>query len=300
MLAIVVSVLFSLFFLSRQLPDATGLPNNLQNLLHFPSFALLFLSLRWIFRHDRSARADLSVAVAALALGSLIEILQPFFGRNASWLDISLDMAGIGTGYIIWRIANGTLIRHWLLLCALIAAVVFAQPLQLYAQWQREQAFPDLLDFDRGTLTGFVEVQGAAELSVVDAPRNWRDNRTRVGLLKVTSGPWPGIYLRPPVADWRQYDAISFQIYSPYSQPLTVSLRIDDRHYDGGGDNFERKYAIVPGLNTLRIPLNEVRGAPDERALDMGNITLLFLYVPQPENPINLYLDNFRLLLSDS
>jgi VanZ family protein len=300
MLATMVSVLFSLCFLNRQLPEVVGLPSNQQNLLHFPAFALLFLSLRWIFRGCRSTRVDLAVTAAALALGCLIEILQPFFGRNASWLDMSLDVVGICTGYVLWRVANGTLARPWLLLCTFVAAIVFIQPAQLYAQWQREQAFPNLLDFDQDSLTAFVEVQGAAELSVVGAPITWHDNPTRVGLLKVTTGPWPGIYLRPSIADWRDYEAISFQVYSPYLHSMTVSLRIDDSHYDGGGDNFDQKYAIVPGVNNLHISLSEVRKAPRERALDMGNIALLFLYVPQPEDPIILYLDNFRLVLSDS
>lgn len=300
-----VSIIFSVFFLIRQLPQLIShLDPHLdhwQNFIHLPAFAGLLFALRWLFRDFIARYLDVTVAMAVLSLGAVIEILQPTFGRNGSWLDMSLDIAGVCAGYIVWRVYNKTLSKSWLLLCLPIVTVGLFQPLSgFYGQWQGERAFPNLLDFDQSTLTRFVELQGEAQLSVEQAPTSWPNNQTRVGYLTVTGSPWPGIFLHPPVADWRDFDSLNLQVFSLNPDPVTLAVRIDDVHYEkGSGDNFDREYSIAPGLNELHISLSDVRMAPPERTMDMQEIRMIFLYIPQPEHPLGLYLDNLRLTLPE-
>ena len=51
--------------------------------------------------------------IAALMLGGIIELLQPGFGRDASWGDFSADVCGVAVG-IALGLAVRTLIKHFL------------------------------------------------------------------------------------------------------------------------------------------------------------------------------------------
>lgn len=67
-------------------------------LLHFAAFAGLSIPLAWA--HPRWAWA---VFLAATAYGGAIEIIQPYVGRGAEWLDWLADMAGAVAGALVGR-----------------------------------------------------------------------------------------------------------------------------------------------------------------------------------------------------
>ncbi len=297
LLAAFVSLLFPFLFFFWQLPSVNAFLSHLQNFLHLPAFALLLFTLRWILREFESVYVDLAVAMVALSIGVVIELVQPSFGRSASWLDIALDTAGICTGFAAWLVFSQRLAKPWLLLCMFILCGGLYQPgYWLFAQWQREQLFPVMLDFDHTGLTAFAGTLGKAELTVAPAPSAWPDTRSQVGRLRFRPSSWPGIHFQPVVADWRPYGALSLEVFSPVPYTVWLSVRVDDSRYvDGSGDNFDRHFPIQPGVNRLHIPLDDIRNGPPERPLNLGEITQVLIYMAQPEQAVDLYLDNLKL-----
>jgi len=76
-------------------PGPAGVPG-LDKLAHFVAFAVLAAPVSW-----RAPHLWRTVALAGLAYGGLIEIVQPLTGREASWGDLLADGAGATTGALI-------------------------------------------------------------------------------------------------------------------------------------------------------------------------------------------------------
>jgi len=98
-MAHVLSVLFALVIgvlaLVPQTPGPAGI-SGMDKLAHLLAFAVLAAPLAWRFPHLWRA-----VALAALAYGGVIEIVQPLSGREASWADLLADGAGAFLGAFI-------------------------------------------------------------------------------------------------------------------------------------------------------------------------------------------------------
>lgn len=269
----------------------------MQDFLHLPAFAAFYFSIRQLLIHRSDRVTSLRLAIFVFSVGALIELVQSAIGRSASWYDLIMDVGGIALGYLCWLVYTKQLSRQWLLLGLSILLLGLVTPFYwLYAYWQREQLFPLLLDFDTAALTGFVSSKKQAELTTENAPAGWVRNQTKVGRLQVAPSSWPGVFVPVAVADWRKFDYLNVQVFSTNTETVFLAVRVDDVYYlDGSGDNFDRKFSIAPGVNDLRIPLEEVRQAPPSRHMDMQQIQLIFIYVPQPETVMELYLDNLRL-----
>ena len=76
-------------------PGPAGIPG-LDKLAHFAAFACLAAPVALRFPHLWRA-----AALAALAYGGTIEILQPFAGRSATWGDLLADGAGAFAGALV-------------------------------------------------------------------------------------------------------------------------------------------------------------------------------------------------------
>ncbi|KAB7622847.1 hypothetical protein [Alkalilimnicola sp. S0819] len=70
---------------------------------HLPAYAVLTAAGAWARPGLLASRgASLALAAAgALLLGVSMELLQPLFGRQASWLDLGLNMLGVGLGLVL-------------------------------------------------------------------------------------------------------------------------------------------------------------------------------------------------------
>jgi len=67
---------------------------------HFVAFGLILWSIGVLFRRLPRTLA----ALAALALGGAVEIVQGFVGRDASWGDLLADGLGILLALLLWAI----------------------------------------------------------------------------------------------------------------------------------------------------------------------------------------------------
>lgn len=91
---LVLTVVILLLALAPPRPEDSGGINDKS--LHFAAFATLVL-LCAIFL----SRYLVWVAPLALAFGGAIELLQPRFGRDASWADFLSDALGVTAGVVV-------------------------------------------------------------------------------------------------------------------------------------------------------------------------------------------------------
>ncbi|KNX41715.1 VanZ like family protein [Roseovarius tolerans] len=99
---LVLALIIATLTLLQVTPGPQGLPG-LDKLAHFLAFGALAAPLA--FAYPRHWRA---VALAVLAYGGLIEIVQPYMGRSAEWADLLAD--GVGAFLGAWgavRIGRG-------------------------------------------------------------------------------------------------------------------------------------------------------------------------------------------------
>jgi VanZ family protein len=89
------ALVIALLTLLPQAPDPQGIPG-FDKLAHTAAFAVLAMPMAWCHPHRWRA-----VALAVLAYGGAIEIVQPFTGRTASWGDLLADGTGAVAGAVL-------------------------------------------------------------------------------------------------------------------------------------------------------------------------------------------------------
>ncbi len=99
--------------------------------------------------------------------------------------------------------------------------------------------------------------------------------------------------------DWRGWRWIVFRVYNPDDKPIRLVCKINDHPHDVSGyryaDRFNQTYAMHPGWNRIRIPLEAVATAPKGRRMDLSRITEFNLFSVRLPEPRRVYLD--RLVL---
>ncbi|MDH7569705.1 MAG: hypothetical protein QHJ73_08980, partial [Armatimonadota bacterium] len=101
-------------------------------------------------------------------------------------------------------------------------------------------------------------------------------------------GQYPGVQVRVP-ADWRAHEALRFDLWC--QRPARLGIRIDDVESTGYNTRYnEEGGALRAGWNHVQVPLDRVG-----RAVNLGKIRLLVLFLQNVTEPITLYLDHIRL-----
>jgi VanZ family protein len=256
--------------------------------------ALFGLGLR-----GRSAYA--AALFATLALGLLSEWLQvgnP--DRNPSLGDWLRDAGGavvaLGFAGLLRRDVGSP---AWGALTALLAIACLAVMLApLGALWldyrARDAAFPVLCcqtgDWERRFLGhSHVDIEPAAPPGLVAAESFQR--------LRFSPARWPGLKMAEVHPDWSGYDVLAFDIYAEVPPPVELVLRIDDFDRDrlNYTDRFNLDLWLEPGLNSFRVPIEDVLAAPAGRRMDPRRMAKIFLFANGPSVPFTLYWNGFRL-----
>ena len=109
-------------------------------------------------------------------------------------------------------------------------------------------------------------------------------------------GDYPGVRFRDLDKDWSGYDHLAFTIRQGGADTLTLVVRIDDAR---SGEDFDNRYngrfPLPPGTSEIRVPLDEVRVAPETRGLDLSRVERLVLFLYRPGRPPVLWIDHVRL-----
>lgn len=305
----VAGLLFVLGYL--QSPSRALFWRELMNLGHVPLFAVVSLALLGLFRSVRRGRPDWDYALAlagGLALGFTSEWIQLYGERDADLWDFLRNVAGVLSSLALAASLDPRLrpLRPWkrpglrVFLRVLAVLLVFAAlvPVLIWAEAYRQRwaRMPVLYHFDSSWERRFMEPRYAG-LELVAPPPEWAGTeRRRVGKLVFYTAHYPRLILLEPYPDWRGHGYLALDLFLEGDQPFPLNLRIDDWvHLGHYTDRYQTRIVLEPGVNRMRIPLREIRLAPQGREMEMDRIYALVLFGIRPPEPVTLYLADLRL-----
>ena len=310
-LLLIIAVFLVLAYL--KLPLHTYLWREIHNTGHTPLFGVMSLSVLGILiaisKVPDNARRWLYVAAAAttLSMGLIVELAQIGGPGDADIFDLLRDFAGIASFLLLAAVFDhrlalfGGFNRRKSRIVALAGVVLILSSalapigLRAAAYYQREKAFPTLLNFDSTTGMKFVSVRDA-RLERTAPPIGWAGASGRVGKLTLLPGRFPGLAIDEAHPDWRGYESFEFELFSELDKPIEIWFRIDDLYHNNDHDDrFNAVITVNPGSNVYEVPLERVRRAPAKRVMDMKAIRRVMLFGSNASSGLTLYLDNFRL-----
>jgi len=288
-------VVATLLFMRLPVPP-TYAGRTIENAGHMPVFALVTLGLLIVLRSDFKFDGARLYAVAGLtgaALGFLSEVIQRPLARDASWEDVFSDTVGAVCALALYalfdrrsRLPRGT---RWLALIVALACLTFyVTPLvrMAAAYLHRNGQFPVLADFRSSAELAWVVGYGVSRTLERDALE-----------IEFVRGPFPGIALHEPVADWRKFKTLLIDLENPDDAKLYFTLRVHDRgHASSYNDRYNRHFELAPQeRRTLRISLDEVQHAPRGRLMNLEQISDIRLFRDAPDGARRLRVYSLRL-----
>ena len=259
------------------------------HLMFFAGGAWIILQTPLLRRHSYPFRA-ITVLLAALVVGSLIEIIQPYFGRSAALKDVGQNV--LGAAITVSLSAPRGMIRR-----LLITAVGILLFMELHA--------PVTTLFDRGVAR--VQFPVLSDFSTAFEHRRWSSGKLDTSIarsgrrslrLELRPSRYAGTTLRRSLGNWTRYQALEFSIYNP-DGPLGITVSVSDHaHFEGDRsykDRFNRRFLLQPGWNDISIPISHIRDAPAERTQHLDDLAELAIFTSNLEEPRVLFLDSVRL-----
>jgi len=288
-------VVATLLFMRLPIPP-TYAGRTIENAGHLPVFFLVTIGLLVVLRNDfkfEGARLYALAGMIGAGLGFLSEVMQRPLARDASWEDVFSDCVGAACALAVYalfdrrsRLSRAT----WLvaLVTALASVAFYVTPLVRMgvAYVHRNGQFPVLADFSSPVEPFWTVGYGT--------------NRSRKGdalEVEFVGGPWPGVSLHEPIADWSRYRTLLIDVENPDSEKLDVTVRVHDRgHWQIYSDRFNRHFELAPGeRRTLRIALADVARAPKGRRMNMREISNIALFRDTPGGARHMRIYTLRL-----
>jgi uncharacterized membrane protein YuzA (DUF378 family) len=253
---------------------------------------------------EQGVKATNSVLIiGGVFLGGIaIEIIQPYFGRSASFLDIYYNLVGIGCAGGVFALslrkskAKARHVAAYTAIALMLASSLFLPVLGAYTLRAQEQSLPQLLNFEDAWQQRLWRTGGTGLTSLIKAPSGWEENQSTALQVTFNPGKYPGFNFAYPPKTWSGYSHLSFEVFSKLDTDRKLTLRIhDDAHSQDYSDRFNRTLEIKPGLNKIEIPMSEIQNAPRSRAMALDEIAGMALFMVQPEGSPSLYFDNLTL-----
>ena len=309
----VVAIVFVILTIVR-LPSDSYLWIEFHNFGHTPLFGLVAIAL---LRISREILTDdfpillqyLFSSALALGLGLIWELIQIPTAGDADLTDLARDGIGILGMMSLWLAMDGRYWRRrakaqrrtrekWFLFGGAVM-ILSAVPLMIWAATyiERDNDFPTLSRFDSFLGRKLISLQDS-QLNVIDSPSGWTENTGHkvAYLILRADAEYPGIEIRDPSPDWREFSYLVFEVYSPADSQISLSICIeDDEHNLEYNDRYTFRLKLSPGLNRIELDLADVETAPTGRSMDMGAIARIKLFTFRPVAPVELYLSDLSL-----
>jgi len=107
---------------------------------------------------------------------------------------------------------------------------------------------------------------------------------------------YPGLAFKLGINNWSPYRSLSFDIYNPADEEISITVRIDDKedcpNFD---DRHNKSFIIKSGLNGIRIPLDSLMTSDGNRTLDLKKIYAFLIFMSHPQKKCVLYIDYVHL-----
>ena len=292
-------VIIVLFF--HLLPDQGLVYPSIKDAAHTLVFGVTTYLLLRVFLTNYSSWAQLiGICFFTFLLGVVIELIQPYVGRDRSLIDVYNDFAGCSAAGLFYarRLVANVILRRifiWLSAGLVLSGVIFPA-LNTYTLLQRNMSEPILINFDRNWELALTNVSKASNLTIMDSPADWQ-NMSQVAKVDFGSGEkYPGISFPYIYETWSKYSFLKFEVFSEQKNDQLLVLRIhDDLHQNQYHDRFNKKLTVKPGLNQFVIALSDVKSAPKLRELQLDSISSMAFFMVSPEPSVSLYFDNLVL-----
>lgn len=290
-----------LFFVGG--PDwvSSTLLKNLWNFGHVVFFALLLIVVQWFVPLTRW-RQWLGVTLLALLLGAVVEVVQHFVGRHASWGDLFNNLVGVWLG-LFWGQHLGAAPYPNRVRWARALSLLLVGPalwLVLEAAWAElslRRAFPLVNSFEsRAEWQQLVFNPARIGLQPSTAVVSHGEQSLQVDLME---GRYSGLRLRVCYGVWQKFNAVAMDLFNPEADPLPVVLRLSDAIHDRGDnhydDRFNRALLLQPGWNRLRFAIDDIANSPKQRSMQLDALCNLGIFAADLPRSRRFYLDNIRL-----
>jgi hypothetical protein len=301
-----------LLIFTLRLPHDTYLWRETQNLGHTPLFGVIAISILGILAairgdNNKSRWIDYLLAfLGASALGAAVEIAQIWTPGDADIWDFFRDLAGemsfLGFYLLIdsrIKLLQGKRWRKIILLIVsalILGAAIYPVATLAMAYYERNRAFPQLIDFERRWENSFLKIRNVVWIRVNNT-FNWPDSHgEKIAQTTFYQVTYPTFFIEEPYPDWSDYDTLSFGVYSTQDTTIKLTISIEDSgHNMKFEDRYNLNFKVQPGANSINIPLTDIENAPVKRKMAMNAIRAIHIFAYKPVSPFSVYFDNFRL-----
>ena len=284
---------------------------DLMNFAHGLAFAVVTLLLFRMLRGGPTRQSPalpeyLVVVLIALALGTIVELVQGRIGRDASFDDLLRDAQGslAVVGFLMQldpklRGSKGRRrARHAGLLLGLTGTAMLVWPLIVsgLAYRERDQNFPVLADFDRPFSSYFVHPLAGVKLQRTKLPPALAGHAQDTYALRVDTpaGSWWGLTLREPLPDWRRFERLAVTIANPSREALKIQLRLQDEDARDRVDavaRFKTTLEVPPqSTSTCMVPLASMTTNTEGARMDLAHVHSLMLARQGADGAAGFYL----------
>ncbi len=310
--ALLAAVFLLLLFLDRfKFESRTLFMYAVRNFGHLPLFGAIAVILFWILQLSVGHRLGalpcyLFAWLGAVGLGAVSEYLQISTGRNADLMDWAYDIAGATSFLALYYSVDPRIPEGWkpsrdkyrtpVRIAALLIILGAGIPMITGAAASRlhRSSFPEMHSFENRLEKMFIKTP-YAELEFTDPPDEWSGHGSRVARVTFLPAKYPGLAFIGPWPDWRDYQTLTFDVFSLAASPVSLNLMIKDNETASFNDRYNGELRILPGLNEIRILLSEIENAPADRKLDLSSVHAVHLFLIEPQQPLILYIDDLFL-----
>ena len=261
-------------------------------------YILVILLFRLLPLTDKSLITKISLTLVIVVIFAVgIELIQLQTHRTSELSDIRRDMVGAFLGYIyVFRQNRLFNTLHVYLVAVAVALCVFeltplAKSLVDEVNIHRDKAALSNLEFmfeDQrwvGNSTRFISEEFVSE----------GESSLRVDL---NTDEYSGVFLRYMHRDWREGNNLHFSIYYPENDNLLLHIRISDYSHVGSNnyyDRYNKELVLKNGWNNVEISIEDIKNAPRDRLIDIGNIESVGMFVVKQPEAKTIYIDNVYL-----
>ncbi len=231
---------------------------------------------------------------AMIIISGGIEFVQKHIGRSPSYDDIALNMAGSLLAIAAYLVFYKVMLygRYYIAGILLLIALIMTWPnIRFFiAEFNNYRQFPVLADF-----------------SQYFAINPWRSESARFKInndyeLEVTFLPeqdYSNISYGSFYGQWDQYHELVIETKSLEHEKLDLLVRLHDEqhknYYYLYDDLFYKKVELVPGDNTIIIPVADIFTAPKSRRMDLDNLDELIMFMSDLKQPRTIVIKKIYL-----
>lgn len=268
---------------------------NLGHLVFFAALPLLIYSFSSVQKRKAIVQIVFLLAIT-IGLGAAVEMLQYGLSRSADLADIYRNLLGVMIAIVFFLPTRNFVSGVWQLMLKIAVIVLVAIQLvpvaiALTDEQQARSSFPVLCDFETAFQLSRWESSAVIGIETIDYLTG-----NRAMSVHLTTAQFSGANLLYFPGEWGSYEWLEFNVFNPSTEPLAITCRIHDKkHTQMYPDRFNKSYAIAPGWNDITINLEEVRQAPNNRRMELSQISGLGIFSSSLLQPRKIFIDDLRL-----